>query len=246
MWAFLFFLFVCAVIFAVIWSYHTANLQKRAWAAFAARYQMNFIPAQGLQPPALNGQIKDRSVNIYAQPVISPEGRQSLYSVVEVFLNNVPDELFVVSSTGFADFQNDIDLPQPFAIDNVDWPRDVMARTLEDEDPVAWFQSDKEYIRTLRQFMEMPFDTALVCDRNQAFLVVRTPDPLTDPNKINRIIGKLFDYAAVYDKRKPNTEKASAKPEPEEIPQPEEKITKPKPDKETAPDLFESKDTPEL
>lgn len=200
MWLFLWIVFVLAVIVAFIWSYHVLFEQKRAWKVFADKYGMNYITGGFFESPAMGGYIKGRRVNIYAQRKIDGQtGASSNQSVVEVFLNDIPDIIAIVTSPGFMDFQQMIDLPDPFNVEHPSWPAHVLARTTEDDVPEEWFENNPARVEAISQLTKLPFDTGFIANVEQAFVVVRTSHPLTEPKRINQIIGKLFEIAAMLE-----------------------------------------------
>lgn len=206
MWLFLWIVFVLAIVAAFLWSYHVLYEQKRAWRVFAGKYNLQFHKGQFFTPPSATGYIKNRRVNLYAQQKRDDQTRtQSTHSVVEVFLNAIPDTVAVVATSGFMDFMTMVDLPAPFIVEDQAWPADIMARTFDDERPDLWFLANPKRVAAIAMLRKLPFDIGFVCDREQAFVVVRTSHPLTDPKRINQIMGKLFEAAALLEDQSATT-----------------------------------------
>ena len=195
MWLFLWVIIVLGAIGFFLWSYHTTFEQKKAWKAYALKFGLAYVGGALLQPPEMTGEVKNHRVNCYAQAVPDPQGKTRTETVVEVFLNIVPPVPFVVVKPGFADFLVSINLPKSFVIDDPDWPKAALAQTLEEEQPELWFQNNKKKISALGRFFKLPFDTGVIADGDQAFLVIRTPDPLNDPRKLNQLVNKMIMLA---------------------------------------------------
>jgi len=200
MWLFLWILFVLAIMGAFVWSYHVVFEQKRAWGAFAQKYNLDFAKGTFFQPPAAAGLIKGRQVNLYSQQRVNLEtSTQTNTSVIEVFLNKYPDMYGAVGSQGFIDFMAALDLPEPFIVKHPKWPNNFLSRTIDEEQAVEWFLSNEKRIEALAELSKMPFDVAFMANDNNSFLAARTSHALTDPKRINQIMGKLFVIAAMID-----------------------------------------------
>lgn len=200
MWLFLWILFVLAVVGAFVWSYYAVYEQKRAWAAFAKKYNLEYMKGAMFKPSAVTGRLKDHRINVYAQENVNEQtGTRTTYSVVEVFLKNVPETYAVVTSKGFVDFLTQLNWPAPFIVEHKSWPASALARTFDNERPDEWFEAQKNRMIAMKTLLELPFDTAFVADGEQAFLAVRTAHPLSDPRRINQILGKLFEVSALLE-----------------------------------------------
>lgn len=200
MWFFLWILFVLAMVGFFLWSYHATYEQKKAWKAFSSKFNLQYIPGKMMQSPAVSGQLKDRLINIYSQIGDSTQGQAKSQTVIEVFLNDLPDVFCAVTSQNFIDFMTTLDLPEPFVVDSDNWPKQSMARTFEDETPSDWFLEKQYRIDAIKELFKLPFDVAFVSGGDQSFVAIRTPNPLNSPKKINQVIGKLFKIAKDLEK----------------------------------------------
>ena len=200
MWLFLWIFFAFAIIGGFCWSYHVLYEQKRAWNVFAKKYNLEFAKGTFFEPPSAAGQIKGRQVNLYTQQKINDQTRTSSnQTVVEVFLNDLPGTTAVVTSAGFMDFMESVGLPAPFIVEDPKWPANILARTFEDERPDLWFLENSKRVEAIQTLSKMPFDIGFVTDADRAFVVVRTSLPLTDPKRINQILGQLFKAAELLE-----------------------------------------------
>lgn len=182
-----------------LWSLHISHEQKRAWQAFANKYRLQFIKGAMFQPPAVTGQLKDRMVNIYAQQTLNDGRSKKTTSMVEVFLNRIPVSLAFVSSQGFGDLAAELQIPEPFNVNDPDWPLNIIARAPDAEAATIWFSAHKSRIRAIQKLVKLPYDTAFIIDDNRSFLLVRTTDPLSDPRLINKIIIELYEIASMLE-----------------------------------------------
>ncbi len=145
-----------------------------------------------LDSPTMVGEIKGHPVNFYPQLVENAQGQRSTQSVVEVFLNRIPALTCVVASQGFADFMATIALPLTFEVQDPDWPKKMIGQCPEDEAPELWFADNRQRIEAIQQLSKLPFNVAFVSDGSQAFIAVRTANPIDDPRKINQLVTKLI------------------------------------------------------
>lgn len=218
MWLFLWLLFVLAMAGFFVWSYHTTYEQKRAWKAFANKFGLEYTPNKLMEPPAMAGQIKGRRANFYPQLTENAQGQRKTETVVEVFLNDIPDTLCVVASSGFMDFVSVLDLPEPFNVENEMWPKNAIARSFEEENPSAWFLGHNDRMQAIHDLFKLPFNSVFVCDGDQSFIAIRTPNPLSDPKRINQVLGKLYDIAKKLESQTQTT--PSPEGQPNEQPEP--------------------------
>lgn len=199
MWLFLWILFVLTIIGIFAWSFHVIHEQKRAWQAFAVKYHLQYIKGALFQPPAITGQLKDRMVNIYVQQnTQSEQGRKSA-TMIEVFLTKIPVSVALVASQGFGDLAAQAQLPEPFNVEDSDWPKNIIARAPDDRMAQIWFSAHKNRVRAIQKLMKIPNDTAFVITEDNAFVVFRTPEPLSDPRLLNKIIIELFEVASMLE-----------------------------------------------
>jgi hypothetical protein len=227
MWLFLWVLFVLTAIGYFLWSYHATYEQKRTWKAFAQKYNLNYIPGRMMESPAMNGVIKWYDVNFYPQLVDTPQGQKMNKNVIEVFLNDRPDLISVVATSGLSDFVTLLNMPEPFSVQHDEWPKNILARTFEDEAPELWFAKDEKRIKALQKLAKLPFDWAFMCDLQQSFVAIRTSNPLSESAKLNKLMGLLFEV--VKDLEDGNVAKAKTKGNQSS----QDTITKPKDDNET-------------
>jgi len=193
MWLFLWVVFVLTAAGFFLWSYHATYEQKRAWKKFAEKYNLQYVGGKMMDSPSMTGEIKGRNVNFYPQMTETPQGQKISQNVVEVFLNDIPDLLCVVASTGFSDFVSLLELPEPFTIEDEKWPKTLLARTFEDEAPELWFRENTARIDAIQKLSKLPFDMAFLSDGEQSFVAIRTQNSLSNPAQLNKVIGVLFE-----------------------------------------------------
>ena len=220
MWLFLWVLFVLCAAGFFLWSYHTTFEQKKAWKAYAQKMKLQYSGGSLLQSPEMTGEIKGHRVNFYPDFVENEQGQKSTQNVVEVFLSTTPDVACIVASPGFTDFLMQINLPNTFKIENSDWPNSVLSQCPDGENCVEWFMADKNRVTAIQHLTKLPFNTAFVADKNQAFVVIRTANPLSDPRKLNQLVKKLILMAEMLQTKqdqpniaKPKDESVTEEPE---------------------------------
>ena len=200
MWLFLWVLFVLCSAGFFLWSYHTTFEQKKAWKVYADKMGLTFFGGNFLSSPEMSGQVKGRLVNFYPQLVENSRNQRSTQTVVEVFFKKAPDISCLVASPGFSDLIESINYPETLNINDPEWPQSAISRCLDVGKTAQWFQSNRMYIDTIKQLFKLPFSSAFLSDPEQAFLAVRTANPLNDPRKINQLVNKLILLAEGLEK----------------------------------------------
>ena len=199
MWFFLWVIFVLGMAGFFLWSYHTTYEQKRAWKTFAQKFNLQYISNKLMEPPTMTGDIKGCKVNFYPQVVEDNLGKRTTQTVVEVFLNKIPETVCVVGSSNFGDFVNILDLPDPFNVDHGQWPKSALARGFEEDYPQNWFLNNPKRVEAIAEVFKLPFASAFFTDGEQAFVAIRTPNPLSDPKRINQVVKKLFSVVEMLE-----------------------------------------------
>lgn len=212
MWLFLWVIFVLCAIGFFLWSYYTTFEQKNAWKAYAQKNKLTYYGGRFLDSPEMTGDIKGRQVNFYPQIVEGPDGRKSTQNVIEVFLNTIPDATFVVSSKGFLDFIVSTGLTETFMVDAKNWPKNILCFRDENENPETWFQNNQKSIEAVNQMVKLPFDAALIADGNQAFIAIRTSNPLSEPVRLNQVVRKIFSLVEMLEQTLATTQSKMANP----------------------------------
>ena len=199
MFLFLWVVFVLVAIGFFLWSTHALFEQKRGWKAYSKKLNLNYVAGSMMQSPSMTGEIKGRLLNFYPQITENAQGQRSTQNVVEIFLNSIPDTLCVVASPGFSDFVAALDLPEPFMVEDEAWPKHALARSFEDEMPASWFLQNNNRIKAIESLIKLPFDTAFIADGEQAFIAIRTPNPISEPKKINQLVGKMTQISEMLE-----------------------------------------------
>lgn len=151
-----------------------------------------------MDTPSMRGVIKGHNVNFYPQMVENAQGQRSIKNVVELFLNDMPDFMGVVASPGFIDFVTLLNLPAPFNVNHPDWPKNILARTVEDEVPELWFLANIDRIRAIQKLRNLPFDTTFLVDGEQAFIAIRTANPFSGDGQLQKIVSVLLSIATAF------------------------------------------------
>ena len=198
MWLFLWIVFVLAALGFFLWSYHATYEQKRAWKAFAYKNNLEYFGGKFMDTPSMRGVIQGHEMNFYPQIVENAQGKRSIKNVIEIFLNNQPDFLGVIASPGFIDFVSILNLPTPFSVNHSTWPKTVLARTFDKETPESWFITNEKRIQAIDKLNKLPFDFALLSDGERSFLAIRTANPFSRDNQLEKLVGLMRSLVAAF------------------------------------------------
>ena len=220
MWLFLWVIFVLCAAGFFLWSYHSTFEQKKGWKAYAQKMGLTYSGGALLDSPEMTGEIKKHRVNFYPDFVENAQGQRSTQNVIEVFLNIKPDLACVVASPGFSDFLIEIDLPESFTVEDNNWPKSALSRCPTGQLCSEWFTGQRSRIDAIQQLLKLPFNSAFVSDQNNAFVVIRTANPISDPRRLNQVVNKLIVIAEMLQTNadqptmaKPKDDKETVEPE---------------------------------
>lgn len=205
MWLFLWVVIVLTATGFFLWSYHATYEQKRGWKKIAEKYGLAYSENKMMQTPSMNGVIKGHNINFYPQITVSSEGKRQVKNVIEIFLNTVPDVLCVVANNGFSDFVTALELPEPFQVEHVLWPKNMLSRTVDDALPELWFKAHHQRIEAVGKMSKMPFDVTFIADEEQSFVAIRTANSLSDPRKLDKLINALIMIVTALESVAPST-----------------------------------------
>lgn len=221
---FILWVFVTAVVVSFLfWSTFIALAQKKAWSEFAKRYKLTLEEGERFRDPvAVTGTLNGRILNIYSEiEQDETERTQRIYTHVEVFLNDVPKTVFVISKSFLPKSMQDLVPQNPFTSTAREWPAPVTSHAAETMPISEWMTPAR--MKTLKDFMTLTdrsTDVFLMGNGESAFLLWRGQKPLTDPRELNALVQKLYGFARDFDGTETG---AIAKPNPSSDTEPADK-----------------------
>ena len=203
-----------AVLSFLFWSVMVGISQKKSWREFAKRYKLTLDEGESSQDPLfMTGNLNGRLINIYTEIEKTEEERtESIYTHVEVFLAKVPPTLFLISKKSLPKSFEDITASELFKSDASSWPNPAVSIADSSEDLAVWMTPFR--VKALASYFDMAsqkgVETMLMGDGENAFLLWRGNDPLSDARQLNALVQKLYGFAKDFDaedtgiKAKPN------------------------------------------
>jgi len=222
-----------AIIGFAWWSVRIQMLQKKAWAAFAKKYNLNFQKNRFFESPQMEGYFGDYYIRAYEGQDLDVGGRASVALLIEMELRHVmPFEIIVCpkkEQTVFKQFE----LPKVLHFKAEKWHSSNLVGTDDDESAKIWLIPER--LEVLQKFFAVPNSRAIyVGTPNRNVLILQQADPITDPRLMQKILKRMSEVAymlEVPDLLPDNTEET--KPEATETAEGVEVIVRDNPSAET-------------
>lgn len=163
--------------------------QKKAWSAFASKYKLDIMRGKKmLDAIEVNGTLHGRGFRVYS----FEDEASGRHTHIEVYLNTPPPAKLLLSKKPLPAALAELNLPEKLDI----LPQLNVAMTDDAQTLGAWFIASR--IEALKNFMDAEQKNAemlLIGDGDVAFMLWRSPDPLTDPRALNTLVQQLYACA---------------------------------------------------
>ncbi|MCB9973178.1 MAG: hypothetical protein H6863_03395 [Rhodospirillales bacterium] len=192
LWLLVYLLFVIFILTFFFWNTVILFRQKQAWQNFAKKHNLLYRKGRLLEASAVEGNYKKNRIGLFSEGRADESSRGILRyrTVIEVVmghrmpctgaLGNV-DSMRIIESLNFG---------TTFHPEGAHWDKNHLI-TCADRDFIKEYLTPKRLER-LNSFFAMKNAAAMmVFDKQDAFLRIETPDPMTDPQKIQALMDKL-------------------------------------------------------
>jgi hypothetical protein len=202
-WIFLWFVASAFILGVFGWSLVILQQQKRAWAAFAKKHSLAYVPGKLVEAPVIKGAVFGYQVAMFPDVQSSQDQRgQRFVTVMEFDLGAGGVTGAVIASANFATFIAGLAFNDTIDVDFPEWDKTRIIRTRNKT-------ALKEYLTTerltlLHSIMNMKNSSALYFfDEQNAILHIETSDPIRDAARMEKIIQRI---TSSLDKLKPTAD----------------------------------------
>ena len=191
MWIFLWFVASAFILGVFGWSLLILQQQKRAWAAFAKKYNLAYVSGKLVEAPAIKGAIFGYQAAFFPDVQASQDQRGVRYvTVLEFDLGQGGPTGGVVASENFATFVSGLVFADNLELDSAQWDKNRIVRTRDRDAMRAYLTKDR--LDFLNGLMTMKNSSALYFfDEQNSVLHIETTDPIRDAARFEKIVQKI-------------------------------------------------------
>ncbi len=196
MWIFLWFVASAFIMGVFGWSLVILQQQKRAWAVFAKKHNLSYVPGRMVDAPAIQGAVFGYQIAFFPDFQATQDQRgQRLITVLEFDLGEPGLANGIVASPNYATFAAQQPYTDNLEIEHPGWDKARIVRS----DNIPLFQKylTPERLEFLQGIMTMKNSTALMYfDERHAILHIETTDPIRDAVRFEKVVQKITSSLA--------------------------------------------------
>ncbi len=180
------------------WSVQILLLQKAAWKVFAKKMKLNYQEGpKFLSSPVLSGSLGAYGFGLFSEERPTPDARGLRFNtVIEIALRRGMPMMGVVGTEAMVPIINTLVIKQTLSPADPDWNNAWLVRT--DNQIAMEKYLTPARMETLKKLFRMKILAALfIFDQNDAVLRLETADPLTDADRLEKIVKNLVQQAGI-------------------------------------------------
>jgi len=191
-WFFLWFIFAVLMIAVTGWSTYILIQQKQAWKKFAASKKIAFQENKFFAPAEMSGTIDEFTVSFFTGEQQNPEARKNRQLTVFEIVDPTPYVDGLACGNGqMKAFINLLDALTPHIVKDDNWQNSYTISS-RNKDVVDVFLTPQR-LKIMSEMIGFPkSDVIIILDGEQGVFRFETSNPLTDADKIDEMLQKLF------------------------------------------------------
>jgi len=197
MWIFLWVVLSIFVMGVFFWSMFILQQQKRAWFAFAKKSGLKYEAGAYTDPPVVSGIVKGYKVTFFTDSLRTQDVRgRRFVTTIEVEIGDGMPTVAALATQDFADFLSPLRLPLSWQPPGEDWQKNYIIKTRSTDRLVRYLT--KARLKVLSDLFSMKnAATLFFFDEQACILRIETPDPLRDPDRMERIAKRVYSAVDV-------------------------------------------------
>ncbi len=213
MWIFLWFVASAFILGVFGWSLLILGQQKRAWAAFAKKHNLSYVPGKLVEAPAIKGAIFGYKIAFFPDVQATQDQRgQRFVTVLEFDLGESGATGAVIGASDYATFISNLTFADTVEIDFPGWDKTRIVRTRDPEALKSYLTQER--LGLLHGLMSVKNSAALYfIDDQGAVLHIETTDPIRDADRFEKMVQKIassLDKLKLTAEERAQTKAASA------------------------------------
>lgn len=195
LWFFLWFVLSAILLGATFWSAKTLYDQKKAWQAFAKKYDLVYEKGKLMQSPTINGFIDNFRISFFAAERQAPDVRQRrVLSALEVTFPKGLVDGVAAGTAEMVPYMTSLKSLRPFVPESDKWNKEFKLFIRHQEAVEAWLTEERlDHIQAILGTKNA--DVLFLFDNEEAVIRAETRDPLTNPATMERVVQRLIKHS---------------------------------------------------
>jgi hypothetical protein len=180
-----------------LWSLQILIRQKKTWGDFGRKHKLNVRTPALMKSPVVSGEFRGFLIQLYSEEQPTEDQRSKRFrTILQIEMPAMPVEGIVASQKNHAFANGLLDLTETYVPEFPGWESSILVKTSNTEILKSYLTDER--LRAMQALMTIKTVSALyIFDRTTGFLRFETPDPLYDAQKLERLLSKITDQAAL-------------------------------------------------
>lgn len=198
-WFFIWLGLSLALLYFMVWTLYILYRQKRAWKAYAAKMKLRYTPRNLLDSPQISGVAYGHTVALFSAEHATTDARGGRkLTAIEVTLKSPSPFDAILASGGMVEIGRSVNLGGEIKPGSKDWSPEWLAAASSALALEAYLTPER--VEALVSIMKIKNAWIIFVMRGGTTLLrLDTSDPLDAVGKIDRILKRLTDIAAVLE-----------------------------------------------
>lgn len=183
------------------WSVRIQSLQKKAWKAYADKYDLDFKENKFFEAPSMQGYLEDYYIQAMEGLELDFGGRKKRPILLKLSLRHeLPFTLFICKRSEQVVFQQ-MNMPERVKLKKekgAKWDATNLVGTDDTELALAYMTLER--MEMVQKVLDVPYSRgAFISSMDEAFFIVQMDKPLTDPRQLSAVFKRLSDAAVIME-----------------------------------------------
>ncbi|HCK32633.1 MAG: hypothetical protein CMH32_01515 [Micavibrio sp.] len=198
---FIWFIVTVLILGFVWWSVRIQSLQKKAWKAYADKYDLDFKENKFFEAPSMQGYLEDYYIQAMEGLELDFGGRKKRPILLKLSLRHeLPFTLFICKRSEQVVFQQ-VNMPERVKLKGekgLKWDAKNLVGTDDTELALAYMTPER--MEMVQKVLDVPYSRgAFISSMDEAFFILQMDKPLTDPRQLSAIFKRLSDAAIIME-----------------------------------------------
>ncbi|MFN3828023.1 MAG: hypothetical protein ACK4NR_10425 [Micavibrio sp.] len=191
MWIYIWVIISLFILGVFSWSLLILQRQKKAWSAFAKKYNLSYFPGRIVQAPSVKGAVFGHQIAYFPDQQATQDQRgQRFVTVLEFDVGQGMTTGGLIASPNFATMAANLTFADEILIDYPEWDKNTIVRTRAAQDLRDYLTKDR--LEVIHSILSMKNSTALYFfDEQNAIVHIETSDPIYDVERLEKITQKI-------------------------------------------------------
>ncbi len=192
MWIFLWVVLSMFVMGVFFWSMFILQQQKRAWFAFAKKSGLKYEAGAYTDPPVVSGMVKGYKITFFTDSLRTQDVRgRRFVTTIEIEMGDGMPTVAALATQDYAEFLSPLRLPLSWQPPGEEWQKNYIIKTRSIDRLTRYLT--KARLKVLSDLFAMKNAATLYFfDEQTCILRIETPDPLRDPDRMERIAKRIY------------------------------------------------------